>query len=130
MSNPTKTPRSIIAAATSNTAGGTTRGTLDLRTAFGGLLTLKLTNGGTGPTIAATINILVAHDSGSTPAAGSAGATWKTLLSITHNTNSGAIGEWSIPIDPSVMHLEVEVTGNTGQAVVCEAQFSELTSVS
>jgi len=28
-----------------------------------------------------------------------------------------------------VMHLEVEVTGNTVQAVTCEAYLSEITSV-
>ena len=60
----TKTPRTLIAASTSNSAGGTTRGTVDLRTAQGGILTVKLTNGGTGPTVQATANILIAHDSG------------------------------------------------------------------
>ena len=46
----TKTARTLVAASTSNSAGGTTRGTLDLRTAQGGLLTMKIANGGTGPT--------------------------------------------------------------------------------
>lgn len=125
----TKNARTIIAASTSNSAGATTRGTLDLRTAFGGLLTFKVTNGGTGPTIGATVNVLVAHNGGSTPTAASAGADWKTVRSIAHIVTASAVGEWSIPIDQSVMHLEVEVTGNTGQAVTCEAFLSELTSI-
>lgn len=127
---PNKTPRTIIAASTSNGAGSTTRGTLDLRTAFGGLLTLKLTNGGTGPTVGATINVLVAHNSGATLTAGSAGTDWKTIFSIQHSTTASAVGEWSMSVPQEAMHLEVEVTGNTGQAVTCEAFLSEMTSIS
>ena len=129
MATATKNPRTLIAAATSNGAGTTTRGIVDLRTAMGGLLTVKVTNGATGPTVAATVNILVAHNSGSTPPAAGAGADWKTIYSFAHSVTANAIGEWPVPIDPGVMHLEVEVTGNTVQAVTCEAFLSEITSV-
>ena len=125
----TKNARTLIAAGTSNAAGSTTRGTLDLRTAFGGLLTIKVTNGGTGPTVQAVANVLVAHNAGATPTAASAGADWKTIYSVGNGTSGSSVGEWSMPIDQSVMHLEVEITGNTGQAVTCEAYLSELTSV-
>ena len=124
-----KTPRTIIASGTSNAAGATTRGTLDQRTSQGGLLTVKVTNGATGPTIPATINILVAHTAGTTPSPASAGTDWKTLWSFASSTGNSAVTEQSITIDPAVMHLGVEVTGNTGQAVTCEAYLSEITSV-
>lgn len=123
----TKTPRTLIPAGTSNAAGSSTRGTVDLRTAHGGILTVKLTNGATGPTVAATCNILVAHTSGSTPTAGSAGADWKTLWSFSGVTANSGVVEQAISIDAGVMHLEVEVTGNTAQAVTCEAFLSEVT---
>lgn len=126
----TKTPRTIIAAGTSNAAGATTRGTVDLRTAAGGLLTIKLTNGGTGPTAQAEARVLVAHNSGATPTPGSAGTDWKTLWSFGNGTTASTVTEQSIEIGPAVMHLEVEVTGNTGQAVTCEAFLSEITSYS
>ena len=125
----TKAARTLIAAATSNAAGATTRGTVDLRTAFGGLLTIKLTNGGTGPTLQAEARVLVAHNTGSTPTAGGAGTDWKTIYVVGNGTSASTVGEWSIPIDQSVMHCEVEVTGNTGQAVTCEAFLSELSSI-
>lgn len=125
-----KTPRTIIAAATSNAAAATTRGTLDLRTAQGGGLTIKVTNGGTGPTVQASVNVLVAHNSGTTPTAASAGTDWKTIWSFGCGTTASAVTEQFIEIGPSIMHLEVEVTGNTGQAVTCEAFFSEITSAS
>ena len=125
----TKTVDVLIPIGTSNAAGSTTRGTADLRTAQGGLLTVKLTNGATGPTVAATCNILVAHTTGATPTASSRGADWKTIWSFAGSTSNNAIVE-SPPIElgPGVMHVCVEVTGNTGQAVVCEALLSEITS--
>ena len=125
----TKTPRTIIAAGTSNPAGGTTRGTSDQRTTHGGLLTVKITNGATGPTVPATVNILIAHNAGATPTAGAAGAAWKTIWSFAASTGNNVVTEQSITIDAAVMHVEVEVTGNTAQAVTCEAFLSEVTSV-
>lgn len=124
----TKAPRTLIAAGTSNAAGSTMRGTADLRTAQGGLLTVKITNGATGPTVPATVNILIAHNAGATPTAAAAGADWKTIWSFAASTGNNAVTEQSITIDPAVMHLEVEVTGNTAQAVTCEAYMSEITS--
>ena len=122
-----KTARTIVASA-ANTAGSTTRGRLDLTAAYGGTLTIKLTNGGTGPTVQCTANVLVAHNAVQ-PAAGSAGVDWKTLFTFGGGTTANAVTEQSIQIAPSVMQLEVEFTGNTGQSVTCEAFFSELTTL-
>lgn len=122
----TKTPATIITAATSNTSGSTTRGTVDLRSVYGGVLTVKLTNGGTGPTTQAVANVLIAHNSGSTPTAASAGSDWKTVASWGNGVSASTVGEWSMVVDPAVTHLEVEVTGNTGQTVTCEAFITEL----
>lgn len=123
----TKTPRTLVAASTSNSAGGTTRGTVDLRTAMGGILTMKITNGATGPTAQCEGRVLIAHDSGATPAAASAGAAWKTLWSFGGGTTANAVTEQSMEVGPGVMHLEVEFGGNTGQAVTVEAYLSEVT---
>ena len=125
----TKTPRTLVAAATSNAAGATTRGTVDLRTALGGLLTVKITNGGTGPTVQATATALVAHNAGATPTAASAGADWKTIAVLTGGgTTANAVTEQSFDVPQGAMHMEVEFTGNTGQAVTVEAFFSEITN--
>ena len=125
-----KTSRTIIASGTTNAVSpAATRGTVDLRNAQGGMLTVKITNGATGPTVPATVNILIAHDAGATPTAAAAGAGWKTIWSFAASTGNNVITEQSITIDPAVMHLEVEVNGNTAQAVTCEAYLSEITSV-
>jgi len=128
VSTATKTARSVVAS-TANTSGSTTRGRVDLTTAFGGLLTFKMTNGGTGPSVQCVANVLVAHNA-SQPAAASAGADWKTIYSVGNGTTASTVSEFSLPIPPAVMQLEIEFTGNTGQSVTVEADFSELTSVS
>lgn len=124
----TKNPRTLIVGGTSNSAGAATRGTQDLRTASGGILTIKLTNGSPGPSVQAEARVMIAHNSGATPTAGSAGANWKTIWTFGGSTSASTVTEQSITIDPAVMHLQVEVAGNTGQPVVCEAFLSELTS--
>jgi hypothetical protein len=100
---------------------------LDLTSKYGGIVTFKMTNGGTGPTVQCVCNILIAHNS-TTPSAGSAGTDWKTVASYGGGTTLSLVTEGSHIIDPSVMQLEIEFTGNTGQAVTVEAYFSELTS--
>lgn len=125
----TKTPRTLITAGTTATASGAAvRGAVDLRTAQGGLLTIKITNPATGPTVQAVANIMVAHDSGTLPATGAAGAVWKTIYSVGNGTAANTVGEWNIDVPPGAMHLQVEVTGNTGQNVTCEAYLSEITN--
>lgn len=124
----TKNARTLVAAGTSNGAGSTTRGTLDMRTVHGGLLTMKITNGGTGPTAQCEGRVLVAHNSGATPTAASAGADWKTVWRFGGGTANSAITEQSFVVEPGIMHLEVEFTGNTGQAVTVESFLSEITS--
>lgn len=122
----TKAARAIVASA-SNGAGGTTRGVLDLRTSHGGLLTGKIANGGTGPTTQCEMRILVAHNDGATPAAASAGADWKTVARFGGGTTAGDVREFSYEVPPGTQHIEVEFTGNTGQAVTVEAGMSEIT---
>ncbi|MDQ3185314.1 MAG: hypothetical protein M3Q16_02405 [Pseudomonadota bacterium] len=125
----TKTARMIVAS-TSNAAAGATRGTLALGAAQGGgFLTIKMTNGGTGPTAQCQANILVAHNA-TLPVAAPAGADWKTIASYGGGTTASAVTEIGMPIDPAIMCLEIEFAGNTGQAVTVEAYLSELTTVS
>ena len=48
----------------------------------------------------------------------------------TFGTLSNTIGEWSYTFGPEIMNIEIEFTGNTGQAVTVEAFVSEFTSIS
>lgn len=121
----TKNDTTIIASA-SNAAGATTRGTIDLSTAYGGIVTLKITNGGTGPTAQCEGRVLISH-ADTLPAAGSAGADWKTVWRFGGGITADAVTEQAFQFGPEVRHLEVEYTGNTGQAVTVEAIASTYT---
>ena len=123
----TKAVRTVIAAATSNAAGATTRGTVDMRTDFGGLLTIK-TNNTDALGVQAEARILIAHNAGATPTAASAGADWKTVYVLGTGIATGVTNEWSYRVPAEAMHLEVEITGNTTNAVTCEAFLSEIVS--
>lgn len=123
----TKAARTVVANV-SNTAGGTQRGAIDLEAGYGGFLTIVMTNGGTGPAIQCTCNILVAHNS-TLPSTGAAGTDWKTIASYGGGLTANAVTSVGIPIPVGVMALEVEFTGNTSQAVQVEAYMSEITAI-
>ncbi|MEY5100924.1 MAG: hypothetical protein RJA36_3643 [Pseudomonadota bacterium] len=124
MTTHTRTITAVIAESTSNTAGSTTRGRVDARGMDAGWLHIKLTNGGTGPTVQAEARILLSDTDGTQPAAASAGTDWKTAVSgITAGTAANAVREYVWYHGPGMTHIEVEVTGNTGQTVTCEATY-------
>jgi hypothetical protein len=114
-----KTARTLQASA-SNSAGNTLTGTgISLSTALGGTITAKITNGGTGPTVPADCVIQISND----------GTNWKEYMRATAKTGNSVITEFSFEIPPAVMNVRSVFTGNTGQAVTCEAFFHELTSI-
>lgn len=109
-------------------ANGNMRAAIDLRTALGGLLTMKIVNGATGPSVACQCNILVAHDDGATPATGAAGSVWATLWSFSGGTTNALTTEQSFDIPQGVQHLEVEFIGHTVQPVTVKATVTTITS--
>lgn len=115
----TRTAATIVTS-TSNAAGATTRGTLDIRGKIGVFITMKINNGATGPTAQSVCNILVSHASGTTPSAASAGANWKTYWSFGGGVTANAVTEQTLWLE-GIQHVAVEYTGNTGQAVTVEA---------
>ena len=121
----TKSDTTIIASA-SNAAGATTRGTIDLSSAYGGIVTMKITNGGTAPALQCEGRVLISH-ADTLPAAASAGTDWKTIWRFGGGTAASAATEQSFQFGPEVRHLEVEFTGNTGQAVTVEAVVTTYT---
>ena len=114
----------ILVTSTSNAANGTVRGTVDLSLADGGIVTLKITNGGTGPTAQCEARILIAHAQASLPAAGAEGSSataWKQVATYGGGLVANISTRGSYRFGREVAYLEVEFTGNTGQAVTVEA---------
>lgn len=127
MTTHTRTLTYAIAEGTSNTAGSTTRGAVDVRGCDAGTVFIKLTNGATGPTVQATASIMIADTDSTTPSTGAAGSDWKTVVTgITAGTANSAVREYAWSFGPGMAtHIQVEVTGNTGQTVTCEALVIE-----
>lgn len=119
----TQTATAIVTSA-SNTAGSTTRGRLDCTAIDGGIVTFRITNGGTGPTVQCEGRVLVAHKGSSMPTAaaeGTADTDWKQVYAIGGGVTASASTRGVYRFGPEVAYLEVEFTGNTGQAVTIEA---------
>ena len=112
-------------------AGGTETATLDLRTCHGGTVSIQLKNGATGPTLAAQVYVAYSHNSGSTPSASATfGSDWFLATSLQGTITNNDIRNFPLVIiPPGVQHLEIVVTGNTGQAVTVTAKATLVTSV-
>ena len=116
----TKALSTIIAAATSNAAAGTTTGTaVNLTTAYGAEVTIKLTNGATGPTVAAKALVYISGDN----------VNYKLFYQVAGDTTASSVNEYVIDIPAPAMYVRVDVSGNTGQAVTCEAFAQVLTGI-
>lgn len=113
-----KTARVLQASAT-NAAGATATGTaLDLTTKYGGLATLTITNGGTGPTLPCDAIIETSRDN----------TNWAEFSRQTASTANSAVATFNVLIPDAVMYVRSKFTGNTAQDVTVAATFQELTS--
>lgn len=118
----TKTAQ-VLVSSTTNAAGGTTRGRVDVSAADGGEIRWRITNGGTGPTAQCEARVLVARKQASMPAAGAEGTgddAWKQVYVQAGGTTAGATTRGRYRFGPEVAYIEIEFTGNTGQAVTVE----------
>lgn len=119
----TQTRTALVTSAT-NAAGATTRGRLDCTAVDGGIVTFRITNGGTGPTTQCEARVLIAHKDSTMPAAASEGTgdtAWKQVYAIGGGVANNGTARGMFRFGPEVAYLEIEFTGNTGQGVTVEA---------
>lgn len=122
--------RTAVVTSASNSASGTTRGRLDCTSVDGGILTFRITNGGTGPTVQCEARVLVAHKDSAMPAAASEGTAdtdWKQVYMVGGGVANSVSSRGVYRFGPEVAYLEIEFTGNTGQAVTVEAHATTFT---
>jgi len=121
---PKTTARTAIIASASQAAAGTTRGRLDCTAVDGGIVTFRITNGGTGPTLQCEARVLIAHKDSAMPAAGAEGSgalDWKQVFVIGGAVAANLLTRGTYRFGPEVAYLQIEFTGNTAQAVTVEA---------
>lgn len=127
MTAPTKARTSIWSGQTLTAgAGNTTSSVINLSTTFESQIDIKLTNGATGPTVAAQVQIVVANDY----AAGS-----PTLLTnfggaLVGSTANSAVTYFSVTIPIGVAAVELVAGSNTAQNVTVDADISSVTAIS
>lgn len=126
----TKSAITLIAAGTAVVPGTPQRATVDVKTALGGRITIRMTNGATGPNAQCVCTITQAHTDGATPAAAAAGAVWKPTG---YSLGNGLLDNTDtfFPVfefGPGIQHLQVEFAGNTAQNITVEAFLTLVTA--
>lgn len=102
-------------------AADTTSSVVTLDDGYGASLHIKLTNGATGPTVAAQVQIQVSADNSEWYDFGGA------LIGSTTNSEVVSWGGIEIPI--GVEYIRLVAGSNTGQNVTVDADISEVTAV-
>jgi hypothetical protein len=102
------------------TAGGATTNSsvVDLTDGFGAALHIKLTNGGSGPTVAAQVQIQTSADN----------TEWYNFggAFVGSTTNSAKVSWGGVDIPIGVEYLRLRAGSNTGQNVTVDADISEV----
>lgn len=115
----TKQSKTFQASATNSAAGTTTGSGVDLTTSFGVVVMLKVTNGGTGPTIACDMIVQISRDN----------TNWIEFARRTASAANSAESVFNVEIPASVLYARTVFSGNTAQDVTVEAYGQELQNV-
>ena len=102
-------------------AADTTTSSVNLDNGYGGAISLKITNGGTAPTIAAQIQIETSHDD----------TKWYEMGGpLVGGLDISGVYSWgSIPIPIGTEYVRLVGGSNTGQDVTVDADISEVTAI-
>lgn len=103
-------------------AGNTSSSVFGLTSTYGSTVNIKLTNGATGPTIAAQVQVVVGNDSAPTLATNFGGPLIGTV------TNS-AVSYFSVEIPFAIESVQLVAGSNTGQNVTVDADISSVTGI-
>lgn len=93
---------------------------LDLTGAYQSLLTGKITNGATGPTIGCTVNVYISRDNWTNP---------YLFASITGGTANNGVYPFAFQLPDAVMYAKIGFGGNTAQAVTVIADLETITAI-
>lgn len=126
MAAPSKTRTSIWSGQNLTAGGADTNGAWqNLSTSYGAQIDIKFTNGATGPTIPAQVQVQIANDwNGGAP---TLPISYGGAL-IANTVNSG-FAHFSVEIPIGVAAVRLVAGSNTGQAVTIDADISSVTGI-
>ena len=109
-----------LEASSSNAAGATKTGTgVDVSDEYGAIVSVKVTNGATGPTIACLAKIQVSNDN----------SAWFEFWEARSALGNNEVSEWAVAIPAAVQFIRSIFDENTAQAVTVEAIGSSISAV-
>ena len=112
----TKTVAAIWQAVSQAAGATTTSAAVDLRLAYAAAVSIKVTNGATGPTVAATVQIQTSEDNSEWYNFGGA---------LQTSLGNGIVSQWGgIELPAATNYMRLVGTANTGQAVQLDADIS------
>lgn len=88
-------------------------------TNYGCLWTGRITNGGTGPTIACTAQVDISFD----------GTAWRQHAQYLAGVTSSTSYDFEIEVPAAVIHTRITFFGNTGQNVTVSAEIEQITGI-
>jgi len=102
-------------------AGDATSSLGTLTTGYGAEVDVKITNGATGPTVAAQVQLQVSEDN----------SNWYNLGGpLVAQLGNGVITSWGgISINPAAQYVQALAGSNTGQNVTCRVEVSQVTAI-
>lgn len=101
-------------------AGDTTSSTVNATTKYGMALGIKLTNGATGPTVAAQVQVQVSNDNSKFYNFGPA---------LVGDTANSAARSWGVDIPPAFQYFRTVSGSNTVQNVTLDVDASVIDSI-
>ena len=102
-------------------AGDTTSATQDLTDGYGGSLYMKITNGATGPTVAAQVIVWYSGD----------GTNWyQRSGGYVATLGATIVTSWVVDVPIGVAYLKLVAGSNTIQNVTIRAELTEVTATS
>jgi hypothetical protein len=119
----TKT-RTALHAGTALTAGAAsvTSQAVDLSTGYGSVVDVRLTNGATGPTVGAQVQVQVATDA--------TGTLWVNFGGpLVGSITGSAVSSWCVEVPIGVAAVRTVSGSNTGQTVTLDADVSTVTGI-
>ena len=115
----TKTARTLLASQSLAAATAVNTTELNLSTAYGALVAVKLTNGATAPTTAPVVKIYVGESTG----------TKRLFYTASGDTVNSSVNDIVCEMPPSAMFVNITITNGATNAITVEAYGQELTTI-
>lgn len=115
----TKNARTLLTSQSLSAAASVNATELNLSTAYGALVCVKLTNGGSAPTTAPVVKFYVGESTG----------TKRLFYQASGDTTNSSVNDIVCEIPPAAMFCNVTISNGATNAITVEAYAQELTAI-